>query len=98
MRQLPLAAFLAGLACGPVPAATPIAEIVCAPTPEMVRKLEHQFGERRQARGTRGHAQVMEVWADDSGDWTLVMTYATGTSRIVAMGENWQGLNGNGPA
>ena len=98
MRQLPPAAILAGRACGPAPAASPIAEIVCAPTPEMVRKLEHQFGERSQARGTRGRGRVMEVWADDSGDWTLAMTYATGTSCIVAMGENWQGLDGNDPA
>jgi len=31
----------------------------------------------------------MEVWTADQGDWTLVITYATGTSCIVAMGENW---------
>ncbi|WP_298847375.1 hypothetical protein [uncultured Ruegeria sp.] len=31
----------------------------------------------------------MEVWTDQNGDWTMVVTYATGTSCIVAMGEHW---------
>jgi hypothetical protein len=37
---------------------------------------------------------VVEVWAVPStGEWTLVQTYAGGQSCIVAMGENWEGLN-----
>ncbi|WP_256364005.1 hypothetical protein [Ruegeria sp. 6PALISEP08] len=31
----------------------------------------------------------MEVWSNQRGDWTMVVTYATGTSCIVAMGDNW---------
>ena len=34
----------------------------------------------------------MEVWTDPYGDWTLVVSYATGTSCIVAMGQHWQPL------
>jgi hypothetical protein len=32
----------------------------------------------------------MEVWTDEAGGWTLVVSYAHGTSCIVAMGEHWQ--------
>ena len=73
----------------PVAAANPIADILCAPTKQMHDKLTRQFGENRAATGVRGPDQIMEVWTDRHGDWTLVVTYASGTSCIVAMGEHW---------
>lgn len=93
MLSVPKIAALAGafLACtSAVQASSPIAEVICAPKEEMTAKLERQFGARRVASGVRSIEQVMEVWASDaSGDWTLVMTYASGKSCIVAMGEHW---------
>ncbi|WP_170329317.1 hypothetical protein [Ruegeria arenilitoris] len=70
-------------------AKSPIAEVICEPTARMHEKLERQFGSERAATGIRGPEQLMEVWTSKSGDWTMVVTYATGTSCIVAMGENW---------
>jgi len=70
-------------------AKSPIAEIICEPTPRMHQKLQRQFGAERAATGMRGPEQVMEVWTNKSGDWTMVVTYATGTSCIVAMGQDW---------
>ncbi|MAC82204.1 MAG: hypothetical protein CML66_29610 [Rhodobacteraceae bacterium] len=69
---------------------SPLAEVICDSTDRMRDRLEHQFGTRRQAMGLRGPEEVMEVWTDARGDWTMVVTYATGTSCIVAMGEDWQ--------
>ncbi len=70
-------------------AKSPIAEVICEPTDRMHEKLERQFGAERAATGIRGPEQLMEVWTSKSGDWTMVVTYATGMSCIVAMGENW---------
>jgi len=81
----------------PAQAQSPIAEVLCAPTDRMKQRLTQQMGTRRSAQGLRGPDQVMEVWTDARGDWTLVITYASGTSCIVAMGEDWQGLE-NDPA
>lgn len=80
-------AFL--LPAGLASANSPIAEVVCAPTDEMRQKLSRQFGEVQQGTGLRGPDQVMELWSGNDGDWTLVMTYASGQSCIVAMGEHW---------
>jgi len=80
------------------PAATPIAEVVCEPTGRLTDKLTRQFGERLHAWGTRGPEQVMQVWTDGRGGWTLVVSYATGTSCIVAMGDNWEGAQPENPA
>jgi len=79
-------------------AKSPIAEVICEPTARMHEKLERQFGSKRRATGVRGPEQVMEVWASQSGDWAMVVTYATGTSCIVAMGKHWTTHADNDPA
>lgn len=95
-KRLTIAALIMGGT--PALATSPIADILCAPTHDLTQKLTHQYGEQRFARGTQGPDQVMEVWTDDRGDWTLVITYATGTSCIVAMGENWDRVQAENPA
>ena len=70
---------------------TPIAEVICAPSEQMTNKLTRQFGETQMGRGLRGPGQIMELWTDRHGDWTLVVRYAAGHACIVAMGEHWAG-------
>lgn len=77
-------------ACPLVASASPLAEVLCDATPKMRDKLERQFGNTQRAMGIRSPDQVMEVWTGPRGDWTLVITYSTGNSCIVAMGEHWQ--------
>lgn len=79
-------------------ATSPIADILCAPTKQMHQKLARQFRHEQVAAGVRGPDQIMEVWTDDRGDWTLVATYATGLSCIVAMGEHWSPVEPKDPA
>jgi hypothetical protein len=74
-------------------AAGPLAEVICAPTADMVQRLTRQFGATQQALGLRGPEEVLEVWTDKRGEWTMVMTYASGQSCIVAMGEAWTELS-----
>ena len=95
MRRV--AIFLALLAT-PSVASSPIADILCAPTKQMQAKLTQQFRSEQIAAGMRGPDQIMEVWTDKRGDWALVVTYATGTSCIVAMGEHWADLGPKDPA
>lgn len=83
---------LAFLAPATVQAESPIADVICAPKDRMEQRLTQQMGTRRSAMGLRGPEQVMEVWTDARDNWTLVISYASGQSCIVAMGENWQGL------
>jgi hypothetical protein len=74
--------------------ASPIAEVVCAPSEEMQGRLERTQGVVRSAVGVRDPDQVMEVWTSpDGGRWALVVAYAAGTSCIVAMGEHWSDLS-----
>ncbi len=73
----------------PAQAKSPIAEVLCEPTQRLHDKLKGQFRSERVATGMRGPEQIMEVWSSERGDWTMVVTYAAGTSCIVAMGQDW---------
>jgi len=79
------------VAC-PALAEGPIAEVICAPRAEMVQRLEKGQGAQLRGMGMRSEEAVIEVWADEKGDWTLVQNWVSGQSCILAMGEAWQGL------
>ncbi|MCU0909737.1 MAG: hypothetical protein MUF73_20510 [Rhodobacteraceae bacterium] len=97
--RLILAATLpALLAAAPVSATTPIAEMLCSLQSDMHTRLSVQFRAERSAMGIRDADSVMEVWTEpDTGDWTMVVTYASGTSCIVAMGQGWEVLERPAP-
>lgn len=82
----------------PAAATSPIADIICEPTARMTQKLTAQFQSERRNMGLRGPEQVVEVWTDKQGDWTMVITYASGQSCIVAMGEAWMETAAKDPA
>jgi hypothetical protein len=65
----------------------PIAEMICVPREELLARMQ---GAEIAGVGLRYEDAVMEVWAEPSGDWTLVQSYANGTACILAMGEAWE--------
>ena len=98
---VPVAACLTALLAvpgSPALAASPIAEILCDSTPRLQTRLKTVMQSERDGMGLRGPEQVMQVWTDKRGDWTMVVAYATWTSCIVAMGENWEGNQAEDPA
>ncbi|SFE60796.1 hypothetical protein [Roseivivax sediminis] len=84
-----LAVILFAALAAPATGQSPIAEVICAPKDRMSDKLTRQYGAKRHATGLRSPDEVMELWRAEDGDWTLVMTYASGRSCIVAMGRHW---------
>jgi len=78
--------------------ANPIAKVLCEPTSRLYSKLEQQFGSSCTVWGLRDPEQMMEVWTDRRGNWTLGVSYVTGMSCIVAMGEDWTQSPAQDPA
>lgn len=93
-----LTLFLIAVPVSALATPSPIAEVICESKARMKDKLIHQLGSERQSMGLRGPEQVVEVWTDDGGDWTMVITYASGQSCIVAMGEAWTETGKRDPA
>jgi hypothetical protein len=70
-------------------AESPIADVICAPSAQMEQRLTQQLGTSRHATGLRSPEEVVEIWTDQRGGWTMVVSYASGRSCIVAMGDHW---------
>lgn len=70
-----------------------IGEVICDDTTRLQDRLVSSHGLTKRGYGMRGPDALMEVWISPTGeDWSLVQSYADGTSCIVAMGEHWQDL------
>ena len=98
MRGLALIPLALLALTAPVAAESPIAEIVCAPSDQMRDRLTRDYGSTLTGTGLRDQDSVMELWSSDRGDWTLVVSYATGLRCIVAMGEAWDNVAPPDPA
>lgn len=96
-RTIALAMWLA--LPGSAFATTTITDVICYDRDTMLVRLEQTHRAERQGRGMRGPDALLEIWAIPStGEWTLVQTYASGKSCIVAMGDNWEALESKDPA
>lgn len=82
----------------PTFAASPIADVLCETGPRMTERLTSQLGATLTSTGLRNREEVVELWTDAQGDWTMVIAYASGTSCIVAMGEHWATMSPQDPA
>lgn len=91
----PLLAALGLVLCLPQMApAQGLGDVFCDDTKRVEHSLTQRMGAKRQAQGVRSPDALIELWiVPSSGDWTMVQTYANGTSCIVAMGAYWQPLN-----
>ena len=65
----------------------PIAHVLCSPAKDMRERLETRYRAERAWAGLRGPDEVVELWQDAQGDWTLIVRHAGGNWCIVAMGE-----------
>ena len=65
----------------------PIAHVLCSEASDMRERLETRYRAQRAWAGLRGPDQVMELWEDAEGDWTLIIRHAGGNWCIVAMGD-----------
>lgn len=92
MRTLVLPTIFC-IVAGPGLGQAGLGEVVCDDSARLEEQLRARHGTLKQGRGMRGPDAILEVWVSPStGDWTLVQTYANGTSCIVAIGEQWENL------
>lgn len=88
------ALFCCLIALAPMTAQAQLSDLICDDTDRMKRQLTEVVGAEKQGLGMRAPDTMIEVWiTPHSGEWTLVQTYASGTSCIVAMGDHWENLS-----
>lgn len=63
----------------------------CGTRNEMIEQLEKKYGEQPAGAGQQNATSVFEVWySPESGSWTILRSWATGRSCIMASGTHWQ--------
>ena len=81
-----LMAALVALSAG----AAPAQGMLCGLRADIVAELESRFGETRRSYGFSRSQGVFEVFASDSGSWTILLTRPSGTSCLMASGEAFE--------
>ena len=61
----------------------------CGPRATLVAQLADRYRESRRGLGLAANAALVEVFAADTGSWTIITTLPDGTACLVASGENW---------
>lgn len=71
------------LAVRPAIGATPH----CAPRPDLVEMLTDRDGESWRSSGLAQNGSVVETFAADNGNWTILVTRPDGISCLLAAGQ-----------
>lgn len=62
----------------------------CADRDSLIESLLKRYDETQVAVGlSKRNTEAFEVFASDSGSWTLVMTTTTGKTCVMAAGHSW---------
>ena len=86
---------LPALLCFPVP--TLAQELPCASRERVLQFVIDQRGETRLATGRAAQAAGIELYAAESGSWTLLLTLPDGRSCLLANGDGFAGTDGLQP-
>jgi hypothetical protein len=66
--------------------------LACAQRVDIVAFLGDHLSEKLSAVGKLDSNTVMEIYAAESGNWTLLMSDASGRSCIILSGDKWESI------
>ena len=69
---------------------------LCGERDQILAQLEELHGEKPQALGLSADGGVVEVLVSPKGGWTILVTYPSRSTCVVAVGENWEALQAIG--
>ncbi|MEL6767320.1 MAG: hypothetical protein AAFP17_09075 [Pseudomonadota bacterium] len=90
-RRLALVAGMAvslGLPAAPDAAAQ--GRMFCGKRDKIIADLARKYGETRRSYGLSPSQGVIEVYASESGSWTILITRRDGMSCLIAAGEAYE--------
>jgi len=81
-----------------LPATLSAQTLPCAPRERVLAFVIDQRGETRLAAGEAARGASVELYASDSGSWTLLLNLPDGRACLLANGENFTATGGVQPA
>jgi len=64
----------------------------CGPRAAVVKTLAEKYAETRRSIGIAANNTVMEVYAADTGTWTITVTTPQGLTCLVASGQGFEAV------
>jgi hypothetical protein len=90
-KRLLTSCLTMGLALAP--AALAAQQSNCAPRDAVIERLTEKYAEQLTAGGLQSENTVLEVWtSENTGSFTVLLTYANGMTCIMASGHNWSSV------
>ncbi|MBN8950358.1 MULTISPECIES: hypothetical protein [unclassified Rhizobium] len=68
------------------------ATLACAQRVDIVAFLGDHLSEKLSAVGKLDPSTIMEIYTAESGNWTLLMSDASGHSCIILSGDKWESI------
>ncbi len=73
--------------------ATPVsAQTVCGDRAKFIEMLGTKYLEQPVSMGLTSSGAVIEVLTSPKGSWSILLTYPTGTTCMIAAGDKWEAL------
>jgi hypothetical protein len=88
----PGALFTLAALAGIVGAAPAEAARICGDRHQILEQLKQEHNERPNALGLSADGGVLEVLVSPEGGWTILVTYPTQQTCVVAVGRAWEAL------
>jgi hypothetical protein len=70
----------------------------CAKRDQVMDLLATKYGETRQGMGVADNSTVMEVFASETGSWTITVSSPDGMMCLVASGQGYEAMADELPA
>ena len=65
----------------------------CGDRAKLIKALKDRYKEEPVALGlSQKSTEAFEIYASESGSWTVIMTMSNGVSCVMAAGHSWQNL------
>ncbi len=68
------------------------ADMTCGKRTEVIGALDKGYAEKPVSMGLASNGDMIEVFASQTGSWTMIMTKPGGKTCLVASGEHWQDI------
>lgn len=63
--------------------------VICGDRELIVSRIEELHGESLRALGAQADDRLLELYASESGSWSILSTDLDGRSCMIAVGESW---------
>ncbi|MDL2402722.1 hypothetical protein [Rhizobium mayense] len=68
------------------------AMLACAQRVDIVAFLDAEYSEKLSAIGQLDPKRIVEIFAAESGSWTMMITDVSGRSCVILSGQNWESI------